>query len=94
MRVRGKFEPRSVSVVVSAAPHERGLAVSAVPADPSQTLRANHATVVLTVWREGPDAVRGTLSHWPSGTVAYFQATDGLLRIAEALELEIEPAAP
>jgi hypothetical protein len=46
------------------------------------------AVLLLTVWAESPDVIRGRFEHRGSGAVAYFQSSDSSLRrLAEMINL-------
>ncbi len=46
------------------------------------------AALLLTLWAEGPDVIRGRFEHRGSGAVAYFQSSDSSLRrLAEIIHL-------
>ena len=46
------------------------------------------AVLLLTVWAESPDVIRGRFEHRGSGAVAYFQSSDSSLRrLAEIIHL-------
>jgi hypothetical protein len=48
-------------------------------------------TLVLTLWHEGADVVRGRFDHPSSGAVAYFQSNDTLLAMANVLRVRLAP---
>ncbi|HEV2641635.1 MAG TPA: hypothetical protein VGT98_02960 [Candidatus Elarobacter sp.] len=46
------------------------------------------AALLLTVWAESPDVIRGRFEHRGSGAVAYFQSSDSAWRrLAEIVRL-------
>jgi|GEM_PF-3572513 hypothetical protein len=46
------------------------------------------AVLLLTLWAESPDVIRGRFEHRGSGAVAYFQSSDSSLRrLAEIIHL-------
>jgi hypothetical protein len=83
--------PRTIDLEVSleGGGASRALRAVATPLDESLSLAARRSSVFVQVWREGHEVVRGTVTHNDSGTVAYFQGTDALFRIAEALGLRV-----
>ncbi|MGP8102140.1 MAG: hypothetical protein ACLQHL_15505 [Candidatus Cybelea sp.] len=59
------------------------------PLDETEKLAGERSSVVLSVWREGPTVVRGTITH-ASGSVAHFQGTEALIQMAKMLGLRLE----
>ena len=54
----------------------------------NERLAVDDTTLLLTLWSEGPDVVRGRLQHEESREFAYFQSNDpSLRRLAEAMHL-------
>jgi hypothetical protein len=51
----------------------------------------DHTTLVVTFWHESAGVVRGRFDHPSSGSVAYFQSSDMLLAMADALRLRFAP---
>jgi hypothetical protein len=54
-------------------------------------LNAKRSTVVLTLWSESSDTVRGRLEHLTSGTTSYFQGNATLEAFANEIGLRGEP---
>lgn len=47
--------------------------------------------LLLTIWAESPDVIRGRFEHRGSGAIAYFQSSDSSLnRLAEAIHLHAD----
>ncbi len=57
----------------------------------ARCLTVDDTTLVLTLWREGAGVVRGKFDHPSSGSVAYFQTSDVLFAMADALRLRLVP---
>ncbi|HEY2475791.1 MAG TPA: hypothetical protein VGI19_13460 [Candidatus Cybelea sp.] len=75
-------------IVLDGAPCERGVELLLTPADDAETIVAERFRVAITLWRENPTILRGTIAH-PSGAVAHFQGGEALITMAEALGLRV-----
>jgi hypothetical protein len=82
----------ALMVSLDTVPTERGLRVAVTPAEETKKVVALRSTVVLSVWREGPQVVRGAIAYGPNA-VAYFQGSETLLDLAQALGLAVESEA-
>ena len=80
----------NLTIALDAARAQRGLQLIVAPVDEDRTLAAERAEVVVSLWREGETVVRGAIRHAGSGTVAYFQGSNALLKIAEALRIRLD----
>jgi hypothetical protein len=80
----------NLRVTFDTATAERGIHLVVASVEENQTIETDHSSVVASLWREGTAVVRGAILHSGSGTVAYFQGTDMLLRIAEALNVRLQ----
>ncbi|HLY02198.1 MAG TPA: hypothetical protein VKR56_06830 [Candidatus Cybelea sp.] len=76
-------------MTIEIEPARRGIALVMTPLDETEKLAGERSSVVLSVWREGPMVVRGTITH-ASGSVAHFQGTDTLIHMAQMLGLRLE----
>lgn len=76
-------------VTLDVSPSGRGITAVATPIDDSQKLVAQHSTVIVSLWREGPSVIRGTIKH-TSGAVAHFQGAEPLAEIARILQLDLQ----
>jgi hypothetical protein len=81
----------NLCVSFEAAPAARGIRLAVAPVEEHETLTTERSSVVVSLWQESAQVVRGAISHASSGTVAYFQGTEMLLRLAEVLNVRIEP---
>lgn len=79
----------TLAVTLDAVPSQRGLRVVMTPLEEAEIIRAEPASVVVTLWREAPTVVRGKITH-SSGIVAYFQGTGTLVEMARKLRLRLE----
>lgn len=62
------------------------IAITLTSAAEDEPLAVDDTALVLTVWSESPDVIRGRFVDEGSGAVAYFQSSDGSLRtFAQAL---------
>jgi hypothetical protein len=52
-------------------------------------LTVDQTTLVVTLWHESSDVVRGRFDHPSSGSVAYFQTSAVLFALADALRLRV-----
>jgi len=91
--VGGDARTVDVTVTLEGDGAPRGISLIVTPIDESATLAVERSSIVVSVWHESAAVVRGTVRHQASGAVAYFQGTDALVRIAEALNLRLEIAA-
>ncbi len=81
-----------MSVVLSLRPLPGGeVAIGMEPETARGSLAVEAATLVLTLWHESPEIVRGRIDHLASGTVAYVQASGAILAMAQALRLRVTP---
>lgn len=85
------LNPRFTAVLALRAQADGTLAVTISPADTDERLAVEDTVLVLTAWAEGPETVRGRVEHPQSGTVAYFQSTTAIGRLAEAIGLACTP---
>jgi hypothetical protein len=76
-------------MTIDIEPFRRGIALVITPLDEAEKLAGERSSVVLSLWREGPMVVRGTIRH-ASGSVAHFQGTETLIQIAQILGLRLE----
>jgi hypothetical protein len=74
--------------MLDALPSGRGIHAIATPINETEKLVAQQSTVVVSLWREGPAVIRGTITHG-SGVVAYFQGGEPLAEIARILQLSL-----
>jgi hypothetical protein len=65
-----------------------GIAIALSPAEESVRLAIHRSRVVVSVWREGSNVVRGTITH-ASGAVAHFQGGESLLQMAQLLGFRV-----
>jgi hypothetical protein len=84
------FRALNLSVTLDTASAQRGIRLIVAPVEEERTLAAEHANVVVSLWRESRSIVRGAIRHSSSGTVAYFQGSNSLLQIVEALRVRID----
>jgi hypothetical protein len=59
------------------------------PIDEAQRITTQRSRVVVELWHETPNLIRGTISH-SSGAVAHFQGGKQLADFARMLRLRIE----
>jgi hypothetical protein len=78
------------AVTLDEAPSGRSISAVATPIDDTAKLVTLRATLVVSLWRESPTIIRGTIKH-ASGAVAYFQGGEPLAEIARVLQLNLEP---
>jgi hypothetical protein len=76
-------------MTIDIEPLRRGVALVMTPLDENERLAGERSSVVLSLWREGPTVVRGTITH-ASGSVAHFQGTESLIQMAQMLGLRLE----
>jgi Rieske Fe-S protein len=77
------------AVTLDASPSGRGIAGVATPIDDSEMLVIERSTVFVSLWREGPSVIRGTIKH-ASGAVAHFQGAKPLAEMARLLHLDLQ----
>ncbi|MDB5069748.1 MAG: hypothetical protein JWM87_859 [Candidatus Eremiobacteraeota bacterium] len=83
------MEPR-VSVVLSLRQLPSGEVAIGIERETGRgSLAVEAATLVLTLWPEGPEIVRGRIDHLASGTVAYLQGSGAILAMAQALRVRV-----
>jgi hypothetical protein len=80
----------NLTVTIDAASGGRGITLRIAPVDERERLTTECSSVLVSLWREGAAVVRGRITHTGSGSVAYFQGTDMLLRIAEELRIRLQ----
>jgi hypothetical protein len=59
------------------------------PATEGQCFRVKPSILIVRLWHESINVVRGSLHHPASGATAYIQGTDELAGISRALDLEV-----
>jgi hypothetical protein len=64
------------------------IAITVVSPFENEWFSVADAVLLLTVWAETPDLIRGRFEHRESGAVAYFQSSDSSMRrLAEMIHL-------
>jgi hypothetical protein len=76
-------------MTIDIEPLRRSIALVMTPLDETEKLAVERSSVVLSLWREGPTVVRGTITH-ASGSVAHFQGTESLIEMAHTIGLRLE----
>ena len=67
---------------------EGSIAITVVSPFESEWFSVADTVLLLTVWAESPDLIRGRFEHRGSGAVAYFQSSDSSMRrLAEMIDL-------
>jgi hypothetical protein len=87
---KGARVTRSVSLVISLESRGDGSLVAVVrTAELETALRANDATLELSIWRESNGVVRARLQEQEGGRLCYLQGNEALSALGDALGLEI-----
>lgn len=77
-----------VSAMLSLRPADGSITVTVSAVEPGDRITVDDAVLVVTVWAESPDVIRGRFVDQGSGAVAYFQSSDAAFRsLAEAIHL-------
>ena len=79
----------AVFVRLGAAGTRGGLRVVVEPVEEGCALTAADVLVLLKIWREADDVVRGVVSHPDSSRIAYFQGNHTLVELAQAIGLQL-----
>jgi hypothetical protein len=67
------------------------IAISVTSPWESERFSVDDDTLLLTMWAESPDVIRGRFEHRDSGAIAYFQSSDSALRrLAELIHLHAD----
>lgn len=84
-------ETAPLSIVVRLEPiaADRAVSASAAPADEGFGLASDPAILLINLWSEAPDVVRGSISHPKSGCTAMVQGNGALNRLAEEVRLRL-----
>ncbi len=70
------------------SPGDGSIAITVISPFESEWFSVTDAVLLLTLWAESPDVIRGRFEHRGSGVVAYFQSSDSSLRrLAEIIHL-------
>jgi len=69
-----------------------GLHLRARPVDRRFRLEAPDTTVILTIWCEAPDTLRGRIENLANGSTGYFQGNATLLEFGDDTGLRIASA--
>ncbi len=76
-------------ITLDATPSARGIALVVEPIDAADRITAQRSRLVVELWHETPNLIRGTISH-ASGAIAHFQGGKPLADFARTLQLRIE----
>jgi hypothetical protein len=68
-----------------------GLSLRVRPVDAGVHLEAARSTVVLTLWSESPDTLRGRVENMISGTTSYIQGNATLVTFGKELGIRVVP---
>jgi hypothetical protein len=70
-----------VSALLRLRPSDDGsIVITVTSSRANERLSVDEAALVLTVWAESPDVIRGRFVDEGSGAVAYFQSSDSAFR--------------
>lgn len=78
-----------LAITVDATLSARGIALVVESIDEADRITAQRGHVVVELWHETPNLVRGKITH-ASGAVAHFQGGRPLVDFARMLQLRIE----
>ncbi len=84
--------PLSLIVRLASDEGDRVVCARATPADDGFGLASDGATLLVKLWFEGPDVIRGSITHPKSGCIAMVQGNDALRRVAEEVRLRLTKA--
>lgn len=83
----------TATISLSSCP-DGSLRLAVRPIGNDTILKANDATLVLSVWQESDDIVRARVQHPASGAFGYFQGNGTLIDLGNALGFALEPPEP
>lgn len=77
------------AIVTAEGKADGGLTLTVEPISGGIRFNSVHGRFVISVWREGPHAIRMSVRTEASGTTAYLQGGMSLLAVADDLGLQI-----
>ena len=82
--------PLSLVVRLEPARADRAVCARARPADEDLGLISDAAVLLVNLWCEAPDVIRGSISHPKSGSIAMVQGNGALRKLAEEVQLRLK----
>lgn len=88
----GETAPVALIVQLRTEADSTKLYASVSPAEEGVGIASDAAVLLVHLWRESPDVIRGSIRHPKSGCTALVQGNDALWRLADEVRMRFTEA--